>query len=133
MNFQNLLSRQKVLSMAFNSHMSCYIVINNFFRRFEVSGWSQKSSQNILRLINKFQKCIPSFVESLIDDFIKFSGAIAKFLFLERRFYFQKGDWALDYVCTQFRCFAKISLFSKFVSQLVIQFVVIMIQLYYLR
>ena len=43
------------------------------------------SLANTLRLINKFQKCNPFFMESLIADFIQFSGAIAKFLFLQGR------------------------------------------------
>ena len=44
-------------------------------------------------------------MESLIADLIQFFSAIVKFLFL--------GDWAVDYVCTQFRDFTKISSFSK--------------------
>ena len=64
----------------FNSHT----VINNFFVSFEISGGSYNPSQNTLRLINKFEKCIPSFMESLID-FIQFSSSIAKFLFLQGR------------------------------------------------
>ena len=59
--------------------------INNFFVSFEISGGSYNPSQNTLRLINKFEKCIPSFMESLIADFIQFSSAIAKFLFLQGR------------------------------------------------
>ena len=46
MNFQNLFSRRKILSKAFNSHMVGYIVINNFFASFEVSGGSYNPSQN---------------------------------------------------------------------------------------
>ena len=30
-NFQNLFLRRKILLIAFNSHMTFYIVINNFF------------------------------------------------------------------------------------------------------
>ena len=63
----------------------CYIARNNFFVSFEISGGSYNPSQNTLRLINKFEKCIPSFMESLIADFIQFSSAIAKFLFLQGR------------------------------------------------
>ena len=85
MNFQNLLLRKKILSKAFNSHIVCYIVINNFFVNFEVSGGSYNPSQNTLRLMDKFVKSIPSFMESLITDFIQFSGAIAKLLFLQGR------------------------------------------------
>ena len=96
----------KILLKAFNSHMVCYIVINNFFVNFEISGESYNPSQNNLRLINKFEKCIPSFLEVLIGNFIHFSSAIAKF-------YFFHEDWALDYVCTQFRDFTKIFSFSK--------------------
>ena len=84
MNFQNLFLRRKVLSKAFN-HMVCYIVMNNFFVSFEISGGSYNSSQNTLRLINEFEKCIPSFIESLTANFIQFSSAIAKFLFLQGR------------------------------------------------
>ena len=82
MNFQNLFSRRKILSKAFNSHMVCYSVINNFFASFEISGGSYNPSKNTLKLINKFEKCNTSFMESLIADFIQFSGAIDKFLFL---------------------------------------------------
>ena len=86
MDFQNLFLRKKILSKAFNSHMVCYIVKNNFFASFEISGGSHNPSQkNTLRLINKFEKCNPSFMESLMTDFIQFSGAIAKFLFLRGR------------------------------------------------
>ena len=63
----------------------CYIARNNFFVSFEISGGSYNPSQNTLRLINKFEKCIPSFMESLIADFIQFSTAITKFLFLQGR------------------------------------------------
>ena len=85
MPFQNLFLRRKILSEAFNSHIVCYIIINNFFASFAISGGSYNPSQNTLRLINKFEKCIPSFMESLIADFIQFSSAIAKFLFLQGR------------------------------------------------
>ena len=85
MNFQNLFLRKKILSKAFNSHIVCYIVINNFFVNFEISGGSYNPSQNTLRLMNKFVKSIPSFMESLIADFIQFSSAIAKLLFLQGR------------------------------------------------
>ena len=86
MNFQNPFLRRKIPSKAFNSYMVCYIVINNFFVSFETSGGSYNLSQNTLRLISEFEKCIPSFMESLIASFVQFSSAIAKFLFL------QKGD-----------------------------------------
>ena len=85
MNFQNVFLRRKILSKAFNSHMVCYIVMNNFFLSFEISGGSYNSSQNTLRLINEFEKCIPSFIEILTANFIQFSSAIAKFLFLQGR------------------------------------------------
>ena len=85
MNFQNLFLRKKILSKAFNSHIVCYIVINNFFVNFEVSGGSYNPSQNTLRLMDKFVKSIPSFMESLITDFIQFSSAMAKLLFLQGR------------------------------------------------
>ena len=85
MNFQNLFSRRMILSKARNSHIVCYIVMNSFFASFKISGGSHNPSQNTLRLINKFEKCKPSFMESLIADFIQFSGAIAKFLFLQGR------------------------------------------------
>ena len=41
-------------SKAFNSHTICYIVINNFFVSFEISGGSYNSSQNTLKLTNEF-------------------------------------------------------------------------------
>ena len=105
MNFQNLSSR-KILSDAFNSHMLCYIVISNCFVSFEIIAVSWNILQNTLRLINKFENFIQSFMESLIADFIQVSRAIAKFLFLQGR---------LDYVCTQFCDFTNftISSFSK--------------------
>ena len=70
MNFQNLFLRRKILSKAFNSHIVCYIAINNFFVSFEISGGSYNPSQNTLRLINKFEKCMLSFMETLNADFI---------------------------------------------------------------
>ena len=79
MNFQNLLSRRKILSKVFNSHVVCYIITNNLFASFEISGGSYNPSQNTLRLIHEFEKYIPSFMESLIADFILFSSVIAKF------------------------------------------------------
>ena len=85
MNFQNLFLRRKILSKAFNSHSVCYIAINNFLVSFEISCGSCNPSQNILRLINKFEKCIPSFMETLIANFIQFSIANTKFLFLQGR------------------------------------------------
>ena len=70
MNFQNLFSRRKILLKAFNSHMVCYIVINNFL-------WVLRSvvgltilHKLLLRLTSKFEKCIQSFIEILIVDFI---------------------------------------------------------------
>ena len=59
-----------------------WFVINNFFVISGISGGSYNLSQNTLRLINEFKKCILSFMESLIADFIQFFSAIAKFLFL---------------------------------------------------
>ena len=119
-NLQNLFLKRKILSKALKSHMVYYIVINNFFVSFEIIG----GSQNTLSLINEFEKCILSFMESLIADFIQFSSTIAKF-------YFCKGDQALDYVCTQFRDFIKISSFSKLFDHSSgnsdIQFLVIMV------
>ena len=50
---------------------------------FKISGGSYILSQNTLRLTKKFEKCIPSFMESLIADFMKFFSAIAKFSFLK--------------------------------------------------
>ena len=85
MNFQNLFLRRKILSKDFNSHIVCYIAVNNFFVSFKIRGGSYNPSQNTLRLINKFEKCIPSFMESLIADFVEFSSAIAKILFLQGR------------------------------------------------
>ena len=41
--------------------------------------------QNTLRLINEFEKFIPSLIESLTANFIQFPIAIAKFLFLKGR------------------------------------------------
>ena len=111
MNFQNLLSRKKIFSKAFNSHMVCYIAINTFFVSFEISGAFFNPSLNTLKLINEFEKCIPFFMEGLIANFIQLSSAIAKFLFL-------KGRWdtrlcVLDYVCTQFRDLTKLFSYSK--------------------
>ena len=53
------------------------------------------------------------------------------FLALLPNFYFGKGDWALDYACTLFRDFTKISSFSRLFNNSqdtsYIQFIVIMI------
>ena len=68
-----------ILSKAFNSHMLCYILINNIFDSFEISGCFYNPPQNTLRLIHKFEECNPSFMESLITDFIQFPGAISNF------------------------------------------------------
>ena len=86
--------------------MLCYIVISNFFVSFEIIAVSWNILQNTLRLINKFENFIQSFMEGLIADFIQVSRAIAKFLFLQGR---------LDYVCTQSCDFTNftISSFSK--------------------
>ena len=62
-----------------------WFVINNFFVSFKISGGSYNLSQNTLRLINEFEKCILSFMESLIADFIHFFGAITEFLFMQGR------------------------------------------------
>ena len=51
----------------------------------EISGGSYNISQNTLKRMNKFEKCILSFTESLIFYFIQFSSAIAKFLFVQER------------------------------------------------
>ena len=104
-NFQNLFSRRKILPKAFNSHMICYIVINNFFVSFEISVESYNSSQNTFRLTNEFNKCIPSFMESLSANYIQFFSAIAKFLFLQQRL-------GTRLLYTQFRDFTKIFSFS---------------------
>ena len=129
MNFQNLLSRKKILSKAFNSHMVCYIVMNTFFVSFEISGAFSNPSLNTWKLINEFEKCIPFFMEGLIANFIQLSSAIAKFLFL-------KGRWdtrlcVLDYVCTQFRDLTKLFSYSKsfgnYWGNSYIQFVVIIL------
>ena len=61
------------------------VFINNFSVSFEISGWSYNLSQNTLKLMNEFEKCIPSFMENLIADFILFFSDIAKFLFLRGR------------------------------------------------
>ena len=52
---------------------------------FDISGGSYNPSQNTLRLMNEFEKCIFSFMESLIPDFIRFSSAITKFSYLLQR------------------------------------------------
>ena len=52
---------------------------------FEISGGLHNLSQNTLRLINKFEKGILSFMENLIADLIQFFSAIAKFLLLQGR------------------------------------------------
>ena len=61
--------------------MVSYTVKNKYFASFEISGGSYNPSKITLRLINKFE-----IMESLVADFIQFSGATAKFLFLQRRF-----------------------------------------------
>ena len=65
--------------------MVCYIVENNFLVSFEIIGGSYNPSKNTSSLRNEFQKCVPSFLESLIASFIQFSRPIAKFLFLQGR------------------------------------------------
>ena len=57
-------------------------------------------------LWDEFGKCILSFMESLIAD-------LSDFLSLLPDFYFCRGDWALEYVSTQFRDFNKISSFAR--------------------
>ena len=59
-----------MLPKAFNSHIVCYIVITKFFVSFEINGGAYNPSQNTLRLIYKFEKCIACFMENLIADFI---------------------------------------------------------------
>ena len=59
--------------------------MNNFFVSFEISGEPYNLSQNNLRLINEFEKCILSFMESLISNFIQFFTTIAKYLFVQGR------------------------------------------------
>ena len=39
-----------------------WFVINNFFVSFKISGGSYNLSQNTLRLIKEFEKCILSFI-----------------------------------------------------------------------
>ena len=70
----------------------------------EISGGSYNHSQNTLRLINEFVKCLPSFMEILVANFIQFSSSIAKFLFL------------LGKLGTQF--FLILLKFSQFLSRL---------------
>ena len=82
------------------------IVINNFFVSFQISGGSYNPSQNTLRLINKFKKCILSFMESFTVNVIQLPRLLPNF-------YLCKGDQALDYVCIQFSDFTKIFSFSK--------------------
>ena len=62
-----------------------WFIINNFFVSFEISGGSCNLSQNTLRLMKKSEKCILSFMESIIADFIQVFSAIVKFLFLQGR------------------------------------------------
>ena len=57
-----------------------WFVINNFFVSFEISGGSYNLPQNTFRVMNEFEKCILSFMESLIADVIQIFGIIAKFL-----------------------------------------------------
>ena len=83
--FSESIFQKEDLIEAFNSHIVCYIVINNIFLSFEISGGTYNPLQITLRLINKFEKFIPSFMESLIADFSQFSSAITKFLFLQGR------------------------------------------------
>ena len=45
-------------------------------------------------------------MESLIADFIRFLALLPDF-------YLCKGDWSLDYVCSQLRNFTKIFSFSR--------------------
>ena len=104
-----------ILSKTFNSRVVCYIATNNSFVSSEISGGTYNPSQNTLRQINEFEKCILSFMETLIADFI---------LALLPNFYLWKGDWALDYVCTHYRDFAKIFSFSKSLDNSYIKFVV---------
>ena len=67
---------------------------------------------------------MPSFMESLIANFIQFLSAIANFLFLQ-------GRLGTKLLCTQFRDFTKIFSFSKSFDNSCgnsyIQFLVIMI------
>ena len=58
-------------------------VINDFFVSFEISDGSFNLSQNNLRLINEFEKCILSFMESFIADLIQFFSTIVKILFVQ--------------------------------------------------
>ena len=76
---ESIFEKKGIVIKAFNSHMVCYIAISNFLVSFEISGGSYNPSQNTLRLIHEFEKYIPSFMESLIADFILFSSVIAKF------------------------------------------------------
>ena len=47
-----------------------WFAINNFFVSFEISGGLHNLSQNTSRLIEEFEKCILSFIENLITNFI---------------------------------------------------------------
>ena len=113
MNFKNPFSGRRILSKAFNSHIVCYIVINNFmslwlykFLSFVISGGFYHLSQNTLRLINKFQKCW-TFKECLIADFL---ALLPNFLFLQCRL-------GLGYVYTQSWFFPNIFSFPKSLSR----------------
>ena len=75
---------------------------------FEFSGRLYNPSQNTVTLMNEFEKCILSFMESLIADFIQLSNAIVIFLILQGRL-----GTMCDYVCTQCCYFTKISSFCK--------------------
>ena len=52
---------------------------------FKISGGLHNLSQNTSRLIKEFEKCILSFIENLITNFIQFLSAIVKVLFLQGR------------------------------------------------
>ena len=80
---------------------------------FEISVDSYNSSQNTLRLINKFNKFISFFMENLIANFIQFLGLLTNF-------YFCKGDWALDYYALSFMILPRL---SHFLSRLRIRVV----------
>ena len=47
-----------------------WFATNNFFVSFEISGGLHNLSQNTSRLIEEFEKCILSFIENLITNFI---------------------------------------------------------------
>ena len=60
-----------------------WFVINNFFVSFETSSGCYNLSQNTSRLINEIEKCVLSFMESVIIDFIQLLRAMPNFFFIQ--------------------------------------------------